>query len=791
MHILFPLILSLPIYTLLDRTNLFSRLNRLERLVLTLAGSVSLVNIVLAYVGQFSPIGIKIPFLIIFLLCLMSVLISFKPLTEDVLLIAKKILRGRSRLLTIFFLVLLTKVTIFYILHPVIDPDVVSQYLTFARSIVLSDHTPPLNAFTLSPSATPPVGGSVLLSFYYVIAGSTQGEGFLLYTYPFFLGLLTLTYLISKKLFNNHTSALLSVVVFLSIPLVDSLLLEWALYPDVISVFLQLTAVYFLLFKDRSTLGKDIYVIDIVLGLSIAESILLKSQGVLFLAMLTVMVLIKGRIFNFRTYILGVVAVAILFFVPILNLFGSHFFRSGENNLITSLLIAIPPLVVFVLARKFKKPALEIKVKSVLLIGSLTFVGFLWLARNYVLYKSFLSVGDVNIYKDIIFQHRIFLNGIAENLSIKDSQAFNASAIFTLPIFGSLFLIPKLVGIFGAIRNSSYWNTAVLITLFWYALVIIYSGFPNERYLLIILPFLSMLAVLGVKQLIARLFKNTSPEKTDLFCLTVIGVYALLSLSQSALLTWGFGSLAFSPSEIRGMVYSISQNPSAVSDSGNTQFGQNMLISTIRLLNIRLGAFSQKDVVPATLLFGTLSLIILACIIAVLRFVSIKNIRRIMSLSAILLMLSYITFILLVSGFSVTSFPKRLEKSLYNYWGAANIIVPYLEEQEDKSSIILAVGPQTGLSYKLNMKVYNIEYDYGFIKILPVINESDRKVLHRFFVDNNIEYVLVYEGRDNYKYLVNFDNNSQLYGFIKDDKFFTTVIFPDQDNLWRLYKLNR
>ena len=87
------------------------------------------------------------------------------------------------------------------------------------------------------------------------------------------------------------------------------------------------------------------------------------------------------------------------------------------------------------------------------------------------------------------------------------------------------------------------------------------------------------------------------------------------------------------------------------------------------------------------------------------------------------------------------------------------------------------------------MKAYNIEFGYGFVGISSIVKENNLENIYRYFKEKDIWYVLVYEGSDNEVYLNNFENKTTMYNFIKNEKYFTTEIFPDENNLWRLYKL--
>jgi len=794
MTILFPLVLSLSAYYVLNKTKVFSGLNVLEKLVLVLASSVSTINILLVYLGQISPIGLK-PFAIsIFLICLFFILLSFKFIANDVLSIFKSIYKNKTyKLLFILLLVLVTKVTLFYILRPIVDPDIVSQYLTYARSIAISNRIPSLDMFTLNPVTTPPIGGPMLFGFYYLVTGNLQSEGFRLLTYPFFLGLLALTYLISKKLFGSTWFALLSSVVFLSFPLIDSLLLEWALYPDIITTFLEMVIIYFLFFKNSSSDSRGSFVLDVVLGLSAAEMLLLKSQSILLFVVLAILILLRAKILKYNTYLLGcILAIAVLFF-PLFNLFGLHLFRLGKIEMVSYLLLTIPVMIILFFGFKDKEPVKKIRFASTMIIGAIATTGVFWLVRNYFLFKNFLSAYNVGIYKGMSLQYQIFIEGVGSGVTTDNLQSFNTIALVALPVFGSFFFIPKIVGIITSLFNR-HWNMVVFFIMFWYALVVIYSGYPNERYLLGIFPFLSALVVQGIRYVINKVFPNTFETRKNLFNLVAVVLFALFSLLQSIILSWGFGSSFFSPSELRKIAFSSNQEAPkfielSINNNGFKAILVDKLISVAELLNIRLGTFSNADIAPSIMSSVSISLIVLVCAFILIKLTSLNKLKKYLILAIILIITPYLILILQISGGNVNSFSKGVEHKLYNYWGEANTIVPYFKNHHDESSIILVVGPQTGLSYKIFMKAYNIEYGYGFIEILPVAKEENELSIYKYFKDRNIQYVLVYEGKDNGNYLKNFESNSTIYNFIKNPDFFTVEIFPDGDNLWRLYKL--
>lgn len=790
MTILFSLVLSLSAYFVLKRIKFFKSLSVLERLVLVLASSISVIGILLSYFEMFFHSAMKPLSIFIFILCLIFIIFSSKFILKDVLLIIRSIpKKGIYGLIFILLLVLVGKITIFYVLRPVIDPDVVSQYLTYARSIVISKSIPTYDLFTLSPVTLPPIGGPILFSFYYFISGNLQSEGFRLLTYPFLLGIVALTYLIAKKLFKSNLFSLLSCVVFLSFPVIDGLLLGWTLYPDIIAAFLELTIIYFLLFKHDDLNRKGGYILSVVLGLSAAEMLLLKSQSVLIFAMLSVLIMVNMRIGKYKTIILGTIFALILLFFPLTKLFNMSSFGAGNVNLTVYVLVTLPVFISFAFIIKSRNPIREIKPSYILMICSVMLLGILWLCRNYLLFGGFLTAVYVGFYKDMYIQYRIFLNGVSNVFGSINFQLFNGLALFALPVFGSILFIPKIVGVVLALFKKD-WNLVVFFIFLWYALVIIYSGLPNERYLFGVYPFIGMIIVLGIKYLSEKIFSNVS--KREIFSLVVVSMFSLFSLSQSIILSWGFGSLIFSPSQLRNIVLPSGNEVSerlVMSGTTVSSLIINKLILVVRLLNMNLGTFMQSDLIPSILLSLFASLIVLFLAIMVVKVFDIKRIRLVLISVALLMIAPYILLILIISGGNPHNFAKNEEKSLYSYWGEAGVIIPYFKNHYDNSSIVLVVGPQTGLSYKTFMKVYNIEYGYGFISVAQVVQEQNFQKVYEYFKNNDMQYVLVYEGSDNSIYLNNFKENSPLFNFINNSKYFDVEIVPDGNNLWRLYKL--
>jgi hypothetical protein len=781
MIILLPLILSLPAYYVLKKVNTFSGLNILEKYLLVLASSISVINILLVYLGQSSGVNIKGFAIAIFVVCTILILLSSKQIVQDVLSVARYVFKNKVyRLLFILLFVLIAKVTLFYFLHPIVDPDIVSQYLTYARSIVLDNHIPALDIFTLNPATTPPIGGPMLFSFYYFITGNLQSEGFRLLTYPFFMGIVALTYLISKRLFGKTWFALLSCIVFLSFPLIDSMLLEWVLYPDIIATFLELTIVYFLFFRKQNTNRNNNLGLYIIMGLSAAEMLLLKSQSVLFFTILLILLLLRAKIFKFNTYLLGSVMAIIILLFPLSNSFGFHLFRLGNIDTISYLLLIIPVIVILFLGYKNKKSVTNISPLSMGLMGIVASTGLVWLVRNHTLFKNFLSAYGSGIYKNMPIQYQVFAKDMAGSTNPTLFQSFNSIALIALPVFGSLFLIPKIIGIITASFNN-HWNTVVLFVTFWYALIIIYSGFPNERYLFVIFPFLSALIVYGIKYIDDKTSKKISIEKEKLFGLIAVTLFALFSLSQSIILSWGFGSSLYSASDLR-----------QISNSSNSiveKFTISPILEIARLLNIRIGTFAVVDLAPSLLIGMGISLMVLIITFVLIKKLSLSKIKIYIVLVSLLLFTPYVVLIFQMSGSNIRGFSKEIELNMYSYWGEANTIVPYFKDHFDPSATTLVIGPQTGISYKIFMKAYNIQYGYGFIEIATMVKEKNPESIYKYFRERNIQYVLVYEGRDNGLALRNFENNSTIYNFIKDQKYFTTEVIPDNNNLWRLYKL--
>lgn len=782
--------MSLPAYYILNKIKIFDDLNIIEKSVLILAGSISAINILLVYFGQLFSSGLRSFAIFIFTLCLIFTLLSIKYIIRDATLIITSIFqKGPYSLLFILLFILIAKITFFYILRPVVDPDIVSQYLTYARSIVLSNRIPNLDLFTLNPVTTPPIGGPMLFSFYYLIVGNLKSEGFRLLTYPFLMGIIALMFLISKKIFRSTWLALLSSIIFLSFPIIDNLLLEWALYPDIIATFLELLIIYFVLFKNSYVINKSNHMLDVILGLSAAEMLLLKSQSVLFFVMVTTLVLLRAKIFKHSTYILGCLLATIMLLLPIVNLFGLSSFRLGNINTISYLLLSIPVLIILVLGYKNREPIFVIKPVSMGIVGSITLTGTIWLIRNYFLFGSFLSANNAAIFKSMFLQSQIFVNGIGQGSNLAGLQSFNNAALMALPIFGTLFFIPKMAGMISAVFKQ-HWNFVVLLMVFWYALIVIYSGYPNERYLFGIFPFLGTLIVYGAICLTDWIFPHMLASKKKQFGLVVVILSAVFSLSQSIILSWGFGSQFYTSSELRQIVLVATPTVQQLTSvEGLKVILLGKLIWIIRLLNIRSGIFLPNDLGPSLLLGFFVSLFVLICSFLLIKFVFRNKLKWFITVMAGLLIVPYFVLILQTTGGNIKKFPNKIELNIYNYWGEANNVVPYFSNHHDNSSIILVVGPQTGLSYKIFMKVYNIEYGYGFIEISSVIRDPDPSNIYKYFLDNNIRYILVYEGSDNEIYLKNFEKNSTLYNFVKNQNYFTTEIFPDSNNLWRLYKL--
>lgn len=681
-----------------------------------------------------------------------------------------------EKLLVILILAILLKVFVLFTLRPIVDPDVVISYLPFARTVVEENFVPPQDKYTLNPMTLPPIGGPILYATTYVLSGDTFSESFRLFTFPFFLGLTILTYLIGKRI-GGRLFGLVSSLIFLSLPWIDTMLLEWVIYPDLIFAFLGLCLFYFLEFHFFDAHRKTKNILGIFFGLILAASLLLKDQGIFLFFLLFLLIILRLRGYLFR--ILSLFFAILPFLLLFLKLPGLTYFAFDRASLTGVFFLGAP--FVFLATRRivFDRKVKPTEVITPLFVSlALGILGSLWILRNIALYAHpvipYLG-GTLFGYYEAILKLEIWSPAV--NFELKEIQ------LFFLPVFGTLLLLPKILGLLVSLFEKKLFQVGFWFFA-WYAIVILYFGQANERYLSIIMPTLVVLITYGIS-ILGRWLQNLSLKKLNNFLPISSILFGVASLTQSTFLSWNVGSNLFPSFALRRMLFEESlRAPLTTSIVDIQQF----LISIARLLNTRPGIYSREDVIQLLIVGLLTSLIILVVTFFFLRFSFKRYIFFFGLISVIAFTFPYFAVIWNVSGGNVLAFAKKERNKIYSSRGLTTHVVPYLKENASKDSKVLVFGPDSALSYHTNLAVWNLEFGYGLSGIKDFLDKKESEILN-FINENKIEYFLLYNDEPSLAKFSRAKERSKFFQVLVDKQYFEPVVKSDEQNLWILFKL--
>jgi len=788
--ILYPVVLSCSSFFFLSKFQYYKKLIAIEKLILGMGTSISVFIILLSWFSVISNSGFIVFSKILFYLGLMLVVLFARKLWREKYNFEKLQFNILEKGVLILILAVLIKIFFIYAIRPVIDSDVIVSYLPFARSMVLEGHAPERDLFTLNPMTIPPVGGPALFALFYSVADSVATEGFRFLTLPFLLGMALVTYALSRKLLNRKL-ALTVVLVFLSLPIIDDILNGWVLYPDVIFSFLGLIVFYFATFKLKDLQGKGGYFLSILLGLILAASLLLKTQGLLLIYLILALLFFFYRIRNFPLYFLSLVLFTIPFLLGFVDISGFNNFGYMKPNMPMTLIRLVFLLALgFVFAKTTKKYSLKRLLPFVIIFG-FSLLGFLWMGRNIYYYGHPLSPfnTDLNMARSSLYKNLNIDAGILG----KERQVFPEVAFLSLPIFGTLVLLPKLFGVVASILSRKNRNSMIFMLwlLSWYLIVIQTLGGTNARYLLMCMPVLSFLIVLGLTKIARILIKGRI--RVEGFVYFASALTLLILLSQSIFLSWTIGAKTFSQAQLRKIVYDKSSILPTIEkiNIGNLDLPAafvSKIVGISRLLNLREGLYGHKEIYLLLLVGLIVSATLLLLAFLLTKLIKREKILLFTSIVALVFMVPYLIVVLMTSSGEISQFSKKHEEQVFNYWGLSTQIAPYFDNGVSNKSIILVFGPQSGLSYRSNMRVYNMNYGFAFKEIMPILDVTNEEHIFDFFKERNIDYIVVFTGQDPTGFLKRYKENSHIFDTIEDERFFVKVVEADEENLWTLYK---
>jgi len=808
--IVYALILTLSFLWVLDEIKVFRGFSLLEKLVLGMGMNVSIFIILNSWYGTLIRSSFSIFTNLLSYLGLISMVFSiflFFRRREGFRLPRFSFL---ERIILILIFVILIKIVGLYIINPITDSDIVASYLPFARSIIFFDHVPIRDMYTLKSMTIPPIGYPILLASYYSFANSVFFEGFRFLTLPFFLGILIMIYLFAKKVFGKERFyALVSVLVFLSLPVIDSMLLEWRLYPDIIFSFLALVVFYFFWFKFFDVSKKLKFLLSLSIGLMVAASILLKSQGLLLLLILLFFSSVKTGFKKFKFLPLVILFVGII--PSLMCVFGFGNFGFSCLNPIYLLFYFI---ILFIVANSVIKTSFLTRRgndKFLLLIFLLSLLGLLWFMRN-LFYYGHPTFSYYTSLARMVGRLRATLFPPSSGLRL-NRQSFSFFSFFVFSGFGTFLILPKLVGFFEGITKK--YSVLTLWFVVWYVFSDVYLGRTSFRYLFMGIAIMTILITLGIKKIWELITKDADKSRSKYFTVYFVMLHSVFSLSESLFLTWSYGAKFFSQKSLRNIAYGrTSQTISNSSQAFLTKWlvtSNSKTFSPITLVAEKLFSDGKIFFTPIIKSFSSflrivnvrpllcdyhdlISLFVIAFVVSILLiFLSCwftKHFGKKMLIVfvfgvSVMMIAPYVVIVLLVSGGDVKEFPKVHEKLVYNYWGEASFVVPYLKENKSLASKVIFFGPPTALSYKTNIPVYNIIWSYSVSELSSVLFEKDRIKIYRHFKNNDFDFVVIYK-KDGM--LDSFKEKTVLFDFFEDKNYFEKIEGLDDNILWTIYK---
>lgn len=871
-----PLAVSFVSVPALRRFRFFSNLSVGEKLVISLTAGTALLIVILSLWGMLLPGGFRAFSVAVYVVALGSALWGAwenrRPLVVALRTLprmAAVTLRGDKLTLVLWTVVAayVIKALLFLFLRPVIDSDVVVSYLPFARTAYLSDHIPSYNLYDTGAIMVPPVGGWILYSWIYSVSGSIFTESFRLLMFPFLMGSLAMTYLLGRTVADTRT-ARLGVIVFALLPLHDQVLFESVLFPDVMFAFLSLIAFYFMvrLFYDEHR-SHEVVSYSLIIGLAMGTSMWLKFQGVILYYFLVLFYILHFPAKRWvRFFLLGLFAVPAIWSLD--RFAGIGFLKPSLFLTVVSAVLWAALLVWLAGNREAMLKRTRFPLSGlVVIVGSLH--GFVWLIRNQLLFGEFTTLSwtqsaavawVVGIRRAVVqamavLAHQQPAAGLtrAAGLTGEGQAPFVEWALLLLPALGTLWLLPKLVGLW---RSTSR-NRPPLLLLWigtWYLFWLFYLGGASERYLLPALPALAVVIATGVRSLVAalrllgtrwdRLARRYLSSKAALW---FVAGMAILSLSQSLFLSWNAGIIAYgyaglhrvvelresadgepvlpapeAPSEETGVTATVGwlkgllplewrRTIGRVAQPVMSSLGRPAHVATVTAMRLGASGRSAADHLATVLnarselysrhalellLYGILATpLLMGLVLLVARFgqrVSLRSLRGNLCLSALLfaaLLGPYLLVFCVISEGDIRRFGEHEVRKVYSYWGQSITTVPYLLQHADPHSVVLFCGVPTGLSYYTGLRVLNVQYGYDLAELRPVFEETDVDATYRFFVAQGIDYVILDTRDTSARYFQALRTVTSVFDILDDERYFSLKLEPNDESVWALYEI--
>ena len=797
-----PFILCFSAYPLAKRFHKFKESALGERIIISFVFSLAIIILPLYAVGILVGYGFRIVSWMIYVILMVfmgiNVVASFRQISVRRLMNVKK-LTLFDIVFTTFIVVFIMKYTYFLLLKAIIDYDATVYYFPFARVICHVDKIP-LTGYDFARFLKP-TGISVFYGWIYALSSSPFTENFRLSPLPFIVITLILIYLISKEL-GSKDIAKLAVMIYISLPLHDSVLYSASYYPDVCYNALIL-AVFYFIYKYIKTREIKYCLLG---GLSLGLSALFKAQSALFLP---AVILTFVPLFSRKS-----IRIFIVYLTPFTFVLWKAFFIDGNMlsfyNLFTiDGIIASFFVLIIMTAIAFST---EAQIKNVcstsrsvfrslkglfVIFGTAFLVASIWYLRNFFITGSLIWTSSI---RDIDLQWAINL------LSQIPSQMYQKPDVgslllllillpFVYPALGTVWIIPKVSGIIRLLKKRESllmfnWTLGYFSAFFLW----VFSGIDyvviGPRNLYPFAPFFSVFSAVGMLYLVKLLTK----AQNKLVIMYILMSLGLISLSQSRLiylyspvifdnLSMAIANLSMSSWELLvGLVLNYPQDLLQASFTWlYFGFGAGSLLLAPLYIKKLIGFFSSKKIEIRS---------VIKIVLSKIGFLStvLRRIRKVTVFAVILVlvmtvqMIPYVLLTYQVGDGDIRAFGENQLKRFYP--GIYSEIVPYLSENGKSGDVLITVGAGLmGLQYYLrDMRVIDLKLADNLAALRYII-QSNRSATLDAVHDLNVRYFLWPSYRD--PIIRKLSETSYLLDVAMDPRYF---VLSMQIGEWRLYE---
>ncbi|MBI3379833.1 glycosyltransferase family 39 protein [Candidatus Gottesmanbacteria bacterium] len=777
---LIPAVYTFGYYFIIAKLNFFRNLSSVERLVISpLIGLIFIILLPTIW-GLIMPSGLKFLQQFIFVIGLFG-------LSMNILFIKQKEIIGKipSIIKNIKFwhlkknfnknlyfsatllllIILLFRLVLLNFLRPISDPDVLESYLPFARTIYFNDHIPLYNFYNNSPMTIPPIGGPIFFGFFYGVTNSITSEAFKFAMLPYFLASIVIFFLLFKKLLDRNI-ALFACLIFVSLPLVEDFFFEAALYPDFIFLYLFAISTYFTI-KIISDKQKKLSLDNLcIFGFSLSLLFLIKYQGIFLWIVLLPIVFLK--FFPQKFKVLAGLPIIVPFFIS--KIFP---FQSQQPYIMYSAIFII--LLHWILIHKQNQIASQserFSIFSFLLLLLILSAGFIFVLRNYLIF------GGLNDTRLEIESMRVLTRSLG---IIPNTRSMHISYLFTIFLaqdLGVYYLLFKIIGFIEAVKKR-LWIFIYIIDvyfIYWF----IFLGAEASRWLLPVLPFLSLFIVIGAQKIINK----------RLLIYTLWGSL-IFTIFSSRFFFWTLAILIYGMNKVRSFSTGGLNNLSITTEKLAYINLLNYVNQIFREVNKLLFVITSRSEVYneniITLLFygigGSLLLIMIG------RFLRTRYLLPILSVS---LIVPYLFIFFAIGKGNPLSFATYERQDIFNYWGLTTFVVPLMSKKNYSQGKILVFGLAPGLSYYTNRQVYNLNYGYGLDLFSPIFNETDISKIYNFFQQNNFDYFILLENTDTSGQFTKLKIKTHIFDILDNPIYFRLILDTDKENnLWKVYQLKK